>query len=50
VTDLEAAVDRLVTLGAVTHLPPIPYLGVPKWRLAYLADPEGNLIELVSHD
>jgi catechol 2,3-dioxygenase-like lactoylglutathione lyase family enzyme len=50
VTDLEAALDRLVSLGAVTRLPPIPYPGVPKWRLAYLADPEGNLIELVGQD
>ena len=50
VTDLEAALDRLVSLGAVTRIPPIPYPGVPNWRLAYLADPEGNLIELVSRD
>ena len=50
VTDLDAALDRLVSVGAVTRLPPIPYPGVPNWRLAYLADPEGNLIELVSRD
>ena len=50
VDDLEAGLDRLVSLGAVTRLPQIPYPGVPKWRLAYLADPEGNLIELVSRD
>jgi catechol 2,3-dioxygenase-like lactoylglutathione lyase family enzyme len=50
VTDLDAALDRLVSVGAVTRLPPIPYPGVPKWRLAYLADPEGNLIELLSRD
>ena len=48
VTDLEAALDRLVSLGAVTRLPPIPYPEAPEWRLAYLADPEGNLVELVS--
>jgi len=22
--------------------------GIPKWRLSHLADPEGNLVELVS--
>jgi len=33
---------------AALRLPPIPYFGVPQWRLAYLADPEGNLVELVS--
>ena len=27
---------------------PVPYPGTPEWRLAYLADPEGNLVELVS--
>ena len=48
VNDLEASLDRLVSLGAAMRLPPIPYPGVPKWRLAYLADPEGNLVELVS--
>jgi lactoylglutathione lyase len=48
VNDLDAAHDRLVSLGAATRLPPIPYPGVPEWRLAYLADPEGNLIELLS--
>ena len=48
VDDLEAGLDRLVSLGAAMRLPPIPYPGVPEWRLAYLADPEGNLVELVS--
>lgn len=48
VDDLEAALDQLVSFGAGVRLPPIPYPGVPEWRLAYLADPEGNLIELVS--
>jgi len=48
VDDLEAALDRLVSLGATLRLPPIPYPGVPEWRLAYLVDPEGNLVELVS--
>jgi hypothetical protein len=32
----------------VFHRPPIPYPGVPQWGLEYLADPEGNLVELVS--
>ena len=48
VDDLEAGLDRLVSLGAAMRLPPIPYPGIPDWRLAYLADPEGNLIELMS--
>lgn len=48
VTDLDAGYDRLVSFGAVTRLPPIPFPGAPELRLAYLADPEGNLIELLS--
>jgi len=48
VDDLKASLDRLVSAGATMRLPPIPYPGVPQWRLAYLADPEGNLVELVS--
>src|SRR5262245_21493362 len=48
VNHLEAGLDRLVSLGAAMRLPPIPYPGIPEWRLAYLADPEGNLVELVS--
>jgi glyoxylase I family protein len=48
VNDLEAALDRLVSFGAAMRLPPIPYPGMPEWRLAYLADPEGNLVELIS--
>ena len=48
VNDLEASLDRLVSLGAAMRLPPVPYPEVPKWRLSYLADPEGNLVELVS--
>jgi glyoxylase I family protein len=48
VKDLDAAQERLLSLGATTRLPPIQYPGVPEWRLAYLADPEGNLVELIS--
>jgi catechol 2,3-dioxygenase-like lactoylglutathione lyase family enzyme len=48
VDDLEAGLDLLLSLGAAMRLPPIPYPGIPEWRLAYLADPEGNLVELVS--
>ena len=48
VSDLGAAYDRLLALGAAPRLPPMPYPGVPEWRLAYLADPEGNLVELLT--
>lgn len=48
VSDLSAAYDRLLALGAASRLPPMPYPGVPEWRLAYLADPEGNLVELLT--
>ncbi len=48
VSDLDAEYGRLLALGAVSRLPPVPYPGVPEWKLAYLADPEGNLIELLT--
>src|SRR5262245_13869909 len=48
VDDLEGGLDRLVSLGAAVRLPPTTFPGAPEWRLAYLADPEGNLVELVS--
>lgn len=44
--DVRAVHDRLVALGATSHLPPQPS-PEPSLLLAYLADPEGNLIELV---
>ena len=48
VNDLEATSIGFVSLGAAMRRPPVPYPGVPEWRLSDLADPEGNLIELVS--
>jgi catechol 2,3-dioxygenase-like lactoylglutathione lyase family enzyme len=48
VSDLDAAHDRLLALGAGSRLPPMPFPMLPGWRLAYLADPEGNLVELIS--
>jgi lactoylglutathione lyase len=48
VSDLDAAHDRLLALGAGSRLPPMPFPMQPGWRLAYLADPEGNLVELIS--
>ena len=49
VADLDGTVARLVALGArpVTAPGPSPEAGV---RMAFLADPEGNLVELLSRD
>ena len=46
VTDLDAAYDRAVVLGARPVMPPCPSpeTGV---RMAFVADLEGNLIELL---
>jgi len=46
VTDLDAAYDRAVTRGARPVMPPCPSpeAGV---RMAFIADPEGNLVELL---
>ena len=46
VTDLDAAHDRAVARGAKSVMPPgqSPEPGV---RMAFVADPEGNLIELL---
>ena len=46
VNGLEAVHDRLVALGASVRIPPGPS-PVPGIRFAYLADPEGNLLELI---
>jgi glyoxylase I family protein len=46
VTDLDAAYDRAVARGARPVMPPCPSpeAGV---RMAFVADPEGNLVELL---
>ena len=46
VADLDAAYDRAVALGARPVMPPCasPEPGV---RMAFVADPEGNLVELL---
>ena len=46
VTDLDAGYDRAVARGARPVMPPgpSPEAGV---RMAFVADPEGNLIELL---
>ena len=46
VDDLEVTYDRLLAAGATTRMPPgqSPEPGV---RIAFVADPEGNLIELL---
>lgn len=46
VTDLEAAWDRAVARGARPVMPPCP-APEPWVRMAFVADPEGNLIELL---
>ena len=46
VDDVAAMHDHLVALGASSRIPPSPSL-VPEIMFAYLADPEGNLVELL---
>ena len=46
VTDLDAAYDRAVARGARPVMPPGPS-PEPGVRMAFVADPEGNLIELL---
>ncbi len=46
VTDLDAAYDRALALGARPVMPPGPS-PEPGVRMAFVADPEGNLIELL---
>lgn len=47
VGDLDATFDRVVGLGARPVMPPRP-APEPDVRMAFIADPEGNLIELLS--
>lgn len=47
VTDVDALHDRLVSLGATSIMSPRP-APVPDSRMAYVADPEGNFIELLT--
>jgi catechol 2,3-dioxygenase-like lactoylglutathione lyase family enzyme len=49
VRDLDATFDRLVGLGARPVLTPRPS-PEPGVRMAWVADPEGNLVELLSRD
>lgn len=44
--EVVAVHDRLTGLGATSHMAPMPSPDPSKY-MAYLADPEGNLIELV---
>ena len=46
VDDLEATYDRLLAAGAATRMPP-SHSPEPGVRIAFVADPEGNLIELL---
>ena len=46
VADLDAAYDRAVARGARPVMPPCPS-PEPGVRMAFVADPEGNLIELL---
>jgi glyoxylase I family protein len=46
VTDLDGAFDRAVTRGARPVMPPCPS-PEPGVRMAFVADPEGNLLELL---
>jgi lactoylglutathione lyase len=44
--DLDGVYDRAVAAGAVSRVPPSPS-PEPGVRFAFVADPEGNLVELV---
>ena len=46
VADLDAAYDRAVARGARPVMPPCPS-PEPGVRMAFVADPEGNLVELL---
>ena len=46
VADLDGAYDRAVARGARPVMPPCP-APEPRVRMAFVADPEGNLIELL---
>lgn len=46
VADLDAAFDHAVSRGARPVMPPCP-APEPGVRMAFIADPEGNLIELL---
>ena len=46
VADLDAAYDRAAARGARPVMPPGPS-PEPGMRMAFVADPEGNLIELL---
>ena len=46
VTDLDAAYERAVAYGARPVMPPCPS-PEPGVRMAFVADPEGNLVELL---
>ena len=46
VTDVDAAYDRAVARGARPVMPPCP-APEPGVRMAFVTDPEGNLIELL---
>lgn len=46
VPDVDAAYGRLLTLGAADRMSPRPS-PEPGVRMAYVADPEGNLVELL---
>ncbi len=49
VTDLDGAFDRAVARGARPVIPPCPS-PEPGVRMAFVADPEGNLIELLHRE
>ncbi len=46
VADVDAAYDALVSVGAADRMSPRPS-PEPGVRMAYVADPEGNLVELL---
>jgi hypothetical protein len=49
VPELQGVLDRLVSLGASVRIPPSPPM-VPGMTFGFVANPEGNLIELAHRD
>ena len=48
IADVDAAVAELTARGVTVHSPPEPFpTEAPTMRIAFLRDPDGNLVELV---
>jgi lactoylglutathione lyase len=50
VDDVDETYQRLVAAGAAPLRPPALLQGVGPSKIAFIADPDGNQIELIQHD